>query len=687
MRIFTRPTGLHSRAMIRVSKAIEASMPKSFTIGTSPEDADVQVLHVIGPTETPKDKDYIVIQYCGSLTPDAYTDLWANARMVWSYYDLEQHMGKTPFLYAPLGVDGTFRKPGRIAARSIGLITSGFSTAPGQEPIQEAVMAVSKSSGAAAKMVHIGPSSIEGWEGAYPECWQNQIGITDQTLAMLYRNAWRVSGLRCGEGFELPGLEGASQGAVPVVYDRPDMRAWYDGFAEFVPECRGEELVERLTTLFKTAPTEISAQQLQVIRSFFDWDRIMSLFWAKFSEGSVPRITVNNTKRRLLWIGDAVASTGFAKGTHYVCDKLSEQFDVTILGLNYYGDPHPYRQPIFPAISGGDPMGFGRVKDLIESEGPSVVVVQNDPWNIPEYLKRIGNVPTVGYIAIDGKNADGEKLNGLTHSIFWTEFAREQANLGGYTGPSSVVPLGVDTNVFFPQDRKAVRASLQLDRILADRGLSSTSFIVGVVGRNQWRKRLDLTVEYFAEWVYSKAVPDALLWIHSAPTKDDAWDLARLGRYYNIADRMVVPKIQNSSKGVHEESLARFYNMFDVLFTTTMGEGMWLPGLEAAACGTPIIAPDWSAVGELFAGAASLVPCTSTASHPGQTCTIGGIAGKYEAVRALHSMYANRELRAELGESALKRVREDRFNWDVVGRSFTNVVEKVLYTQPVHIHV
>src|SRR4051812_33313586 len=108
MRVFLKPVGLHSHAMLRVERALEAYAPKSVEIVQTLGEADVRLLHVIGPTEIPRSKDYVVVQYCGSTTTEAYTGLWHNAKMVWSYYNLQHKMGKTPFLFAPLGVDKVF---------------------------------------------------------------------------------------------------------------------------------------------------------------------------------------------------------------------------------------------------------------------------------------------------------------------------------------------------------------------------------------------------------------------------------------------------------------------------------------------------------------------------------------------------------------------------------------------------
>jgi glycosyltransferase involved in cell wall biosynthesis len=384
------------------------------------------------------------------------------------------------------------------------------------------------------------------------------------------------------------------------------------------------------------------------------------------------------TRQRLLWIGDAGASTGFERATRYICAELNKTYEVHVLGINYHGDPHGYPFKVWPSMPGGDFMGVGRVKQLVEHLGPSVIVVQNDPWHIQAYLERAGNVPVIGYIAIDGKNAKGTELNGLAHAAFWTQFALDEARKGGYVGQASVIPLGVDLEIYQPADRLAARERTGMARAISRRGLAADSFIVGVVCRNQWRKRLDLTMEYFAEWVHSRGITDALLWVHSAPSGNDAWDLIDMAKLFRIAERVAVPKIPLSVEGTPEPIMARTIACFDALFTTTLGEGFGLPMFEAMACGVPVIAPNWSALGELLHGAGYLVDCTSIAVHPDQTNTVGGVMDKRQAVDALDALYRDHSHRRMLSASGLLRVHEDRFRWESAGASFTDLVKTTL---------
>jgi glycosyltransferase involved in cell wall biosynthesis len=319
--------------------------------------------------------------------------------------------------------------------------------------------------------------------------------------------------------------------------------------------------------------------------------------------------------------------------------------------------------------------GYGRVKDLITKIGPSVIVVQNDPWNFPAYLKRTGDVPVIGFVAVDGKLCNGKALSGVKHAIFWTKFAEQEAQLGGYSGPSSVIPLGVDTAIYKPHNKTAVRDTL--NSVLQKRGLPLDSFVVGVVGRNQHRKRLDLTLQYFAEWVHTYDVRDAVLWPHSAPTADDAFNLDQIAQYYNISDRVMRP-MMDPVHGMSEQALARVYNIFDVLATTTMGEGFGLPMFEAMACGVPVEAPDWSALGELLKDAAVLIPCSNTAVAP-TFSTIGGIADKYAFIAGLDRLYRDRDYRRDIGARGMERALEPRFRWENIGAAFTKTVLQTLH--------
>lgn len=380
--------------------------------------------------------------------------------------------------------------------------------------------------------------------------------------------------------------------------------------------------------------------------------------------------------KKLLWVGDAGCPSGFARATHETLDALRHSFDVTVLGINYRGDPHPYPYPLYTVFPGGDPMGVGRFLWMCDLVEPDVIVIQQDGWNFPSYVRQLAkapehaSIPVVAAVAVDGQNFQGRWLEGVALAIFWTQFALDEARLGGYAGAATVIPLGVDLDTYYPIDRYEAR-SRRLPKQLDD------AFIVGNVNRNQPRKRWDLTVKYFAAWVNANKIDNAYLYLHVAPTGDMGCDVVQLARYYGIVDRLILSEPE-MWYGVPEHEMRDIYNCFDVQVSTTQGEGFGLTTFEGMACGIPQIVPDWSALGELTKEAALLVPCTSTAIGPPYVNVLGGIADEASFIRKLDAIYASQSVQASLRERGLKRVHEQRFRWPIIGQTFTEAVENVL---------
>lgn len=379
--------------------------------------------------------------------------------------------------------------------------------------------------------------------------------------------------------------------------------------------------------------------------------------------------------KKLLWIGDAACPSGFARVTHEVLDTLRHSYDVTVLGINYRGDPHPYPYPIYTAM-GDDYMGVWRLIWMCDFVKPDVIVILNDPWNIPFYtnlLKKFpdyAKVPVVGSVAVDGKNCRGAGLNDLALAIFWTQFGADEAKAGGYTGPAEVIPLGVDLNTFNPRDKQEARAK-RLPLNLPD------VFVVGNVNRNQPRKRWDLTIQYFADWVKSRKIQDAYLYLHCAPTGDTGCNVAQLAKYYGVLDRLwlMEPPV---FYGISEEEMVDTYNCFDVQISTTQGEGFGLTTLEGMACGIPQIVPAWAALGDWPKGAVWEVRCTGTAIGPPYVNVIGGVPDKDLFIAALDALYHRSSYRKQNGEAALERAQQARFRWSNIGKEYNDALTWVL---------
>lgn len=379
-------------------------------------------------------------------------------------------------------------------------------------------------------------------------------------------------------------------------------------------------------------------------------------------------------KKKLLWIGDAVAQTGFARVTHSVLDHLRHKWDVSVLGINYNGDPTPYQHQyrLFPAVLGGDVWGVGRLMPIIRQLKPDVICILNDPWNVAQYLQNIeANIPVVAYLPVDAPNQmAGRSLNTLQRAIAYTNFGRKHLILGGFTGRCDVIPHGVDTSIYYPMEKTEA-----LQKLTLTQKIKPDSFVVGAVARNQPRKRLDLTIQAWAKWWIDAGQPrNAYLYMHTT-MQDIGWNVLQLATYYGINEQFIVT---NPRMTLHncllEENMRLVYGAFDVQLHTPLGEGWGLTAHEGMACKRAQIMPRYSALAEWPEGCVRYVPVTSYEVTHNAINTIGGVVDFNGVVEAIEELYTNKELRDDYAEKGYARATEDRFKWDVIAEQFHNVL-------------
>jgi hypothetical protein len=283
MKVFLHPTGLHSRAMLRVAEALIKYAPSDVTFAAKPAQADVQVLHVISEESCrlrSKAPEYVAIQYClksaGGNEQD-WKQFWHDARFVWSYYDLSEKINGNSFYFSPLGVDGSVFRLHNFPRHSV--VTSGFVSGVDAEPIEEMALAAEKHN---LQINHVGPPTIQGMN-QYPKKFKSHLNILDSELVDLYNSALWVSAMRHTEGFEMPAIEGLACGARPICFDRPDMHQWYNGHAVFVPESSGDELLNVLTNVLHSPPAPVTILEREQVLQKFSWPKIAKGFWQKMN--------------------------------------------------------------------------------------------------------------------------------------------------------------------------------------------------------------------------------------------------------------------------------------------------------------------------------------------------------------------------------------------------------------------
>jgi D-inositol-3-phosphate glycosyltransferase len=384
------------------------------------------------------------------------------------------------------------------------------------------------------------------------------------------------------------------------------------------------------------------------------------------------------SKPRLLWVSDGVVHTGFARVAHSVLPHLMADFEVGMLAAHFNGDPHPYPYPIWPAPSYNEPFGYARLPEVAKVFKPDVVLVLNDTYYVAKFAKLRANLEAewklVGYMPMDGPNLHpevAEMLSKLDSAIFYTHFGLRTAAQAGYKGRAAVIPHGIDLDLFRPVPRETARKIAGLDREV---------FIVGNVNRNQPRKRLDLTIAYFADWVEREKLPENVkLYLHCAPKDAHLVDVAQVCDYFGIRSRVILPsKDFRWDRGIEEEKMSAVYSSLDVQVSTTLGEGWGLTTMEGMACGVPQIVPEWSGLAEWARDAVRYVPCVELDVFAGLENRIGGVPDRDNFIDALQGLYRYADLRAEKSLAGLNLVSRPEFQWPHVARGFAGVLRTVL---------
>ena len=390
------------------------------------------------------------------------------------------------------------------------------------------------------------------------------------------------------------------------------------------------------------------------------------------------------TKKKLLWCGDIVAMTGFARVTENVLARLKDDYEVVVLGHNWWGDPTPLQEhyKIYPSSNRFQQAPFGeeRIREVVEKEKPDIVFTINDMWIINEQYKKIadlhqeGKFKFVGYAPMDSYAWTGclaDTANDWDGIVSYTEFGAHEFIAGGINKPVAVIPHGVTSGQFYPMDKSEARKRLNL---------KDDIFIVFNGNRNQFRKRIDITIEAFAK--FAKDKPDTQLYLHMG-LKDQGWDLmpvfARAMQREGLDPngRIILTAQTEGPPNVEVDFLNAIYNAVDIGVNTCKGEGWGLVNFENAACRVAQVVPDHTSCKEIFEGAGRLIRCDHVDVDTNYAREMPCPSSDHLA-EILTDLYENREKLDETAELCYQRVTDKRFDWDTVASQFGGIFEDVL---------
>jgi glycosyltransferase involved in cell wall biosynthesis len=347
------------------------------------------------------------------------------------------------------------------------------------------------------------------------------------------------------------------------------------------------------------------------------------------------------SKKRVLFVSEAsYLNTGYATYSREVLKRLHSSNKYEVAEFSIYGGIEDKRRSSIPwknypnmpdpqneeqnKVYGSDSMNqFGkwRFERVCIDFKPDVVLTIRDWWMdafiqhspLRKYFKWIW-MPTV-----DASPQNEEWIDSfsdadtvLTYSDWAVDVLKSQSD---QMNVKCAAPPSASEDFFQIPNKSAHKERM---------GIDPSWKIIGTVMRNQRRKLFPELFEAFGKYLKKTGKTDVYLYCHTS-YPDNGWDLPKYLFENEISSRVLftyvceacgapspskfsdtakpcdkcgqfAAKMSNVSSGVDTKTLGAIYNLFDIYIQPANSEGFGLPIVEAAACGVPVLATDYSAM-------------------------------------------------------------------------------------------
>ena len=432
-----------------------------------------------------------------------------------------------------------------------------------------------------------------------------------------------------------------------------------------------------------------------------------------------------NRKKRILWIGESsFLSTGFSVYGKEVLSRLylSGKYDIAELGAyGYQTDircldlPWTYycNMPVSPAEEeeyrshGANQWGRWRIHDVLLDFKPDIVCDIRDWWmmefvehNVFRDMFHWSIMPTIDSAPQREQwlstylNADSV----CAYSEFGRNVLMDESN--GRVKFHNIASPAADYDVWKPHpNKKELRGFLDLEENI---------FIVGTVMRNQKRKLYPELISAFKDFLikYPELGKKTFLYCHTA-YPDLGWDIPRLIRESGIGHKILftyacqkckhvfpsffqdatqtcprcktgIARMPTSDRGIDNRQLSNIVNCFDIYVQYSICEGFGMPQIEAAACGVPIMAVNYSAMESVLKNLKGIPIRVQTLFREAETHSYRAYPDNNDFVEKLANFLNKpQDLRLKAGKDTYLLCRQN-YTWDKTANVWDKIFDSVL---------
>ena len=382
----------------------------------------------------------------------------------------------------------------------------------------------------------------------------------------------------------------------------------------------------------------------------------------------------------LLFFGWHVDGTGFTRVLRALVPFFARHFRITWMGVGYQGEPRELAPGVLlrpTNLHGGDLMGAYAARLEWDTLAPDAVFALNDPWYLAHYSRelaaRLGPIPMVGYLPLDGDFVDPrivEEVTGFTALFTYTRHAAAQLGDAlracGNETPTGVAGHGVDLEAFHPAPGAHETGFTSASRMELARdlfGLDEPSWVVLNASRPDPRKRIDISIDGFARFVRGRPA-NVRLCLHQALSHAQFVEpLRQQAGALGLDSRILWWPPQHAP--LDDTQLCALYNACAAGVNTSLGEGFGLVSFEHAATGVPQLVPAHPALVELWGDAAVCLGPVRKVMTDHSPFMMGEVSPE-QVCAGLELIYDDEGEYRRLSHAALDRSRANDLRWQPV---------------------
>jgi len=232
--------------------------------------------------------------------------------------------------------------------------------------------------------------------------------------------------------------------------------------------------------------------------------------------------------------------------------------------------------------------------------GYECLLAQYDIWALRQMaeLVRKHRVVFVPYVPLDHSELNSlvaDKLKVATYIIAMCKYGLDQLTRAGFKN-AIFIHHGVDCDVYKPiEDTPAEKLRPAL-------GFEPDAFIIGIVKMNKGtRSALPRQLEIIKMFIDQNPDIKTRIYLHTELNAPGGYNLSTVLNMLGIAKiTRTADSYRYFAGGYSDIAMAKMYNACDVTMACTYSEGFGMPVNESMACGTPVIAGNYTSMTELL---------------------------------------------------------------------------------------